>query len=34
VLALPMFPEITESQQTRVVGTISEYLSQKSRLAA
>lgn len=34
VLALPMFPEITESQQERAVGTISAYLRQKQRLAA
>jgi dTDP-4-amino-4,6-dideoxygalactose transaminase len=34
VLALPMFPEISESQQERAVGTISSYLRQRTRLAA
>ena len=34
VLALPMFPEITEAQQERAAGTISNYLRQRTRLAA
>jgi dTDP-4-amino-4,6-dideoxygalactose transaminase len=34
VLALPIFPEITDAQQDRVVGTISGYLRQRLRLAA
>ena len=34
VLALPMFPEITEAQQDRVVGTVAAYLRQRLRLAA
>ena len=34
VLALPMFPEITEAQQDRVVGAIAGYLRQRLRLAA
>ena len=34
VLALPMFPEITEAQQERVVGAIAGYLRQRLRLAA
>jgi dTDP-4-amino-4,6-dideoxygalactose transaminase len=34
VLALPIFPEITEAQQDRVVGTIAGYLRQRLRLAA
>jgi dTDP-4-amino-4,6-dideoxygalactose transaminase len=34
VLALPMFPEITEAQQERVVTTVAGYLRQRLRLAA
>ncbi|MBM3980261.1 MAG: DegT/DnrJ/EryC1/StrS family aminotransferase [Planctomycetes bacterium] len=34
VLALPMFPEITEQQQTRVVEVIGTYLRQSVRRAA
>lgn len=34
VLALPIFPEITEAQQDRVVTTIAGYLRQRLRLAA
>lgn len=34
VLALPIFPEITEAQQERVVTTIAGYLRQRLRLAA
>jgi dTDP-4-amino-4,6-dideoxygalactose transaminase len=34
VLALPMFPEITEAQQDRVVGVCASYLSQQLRRAA
>ena len=34
VLALPMFPEISESQQERGGGTLSSYLRQRTRLAA
>jgi dTDP-4-amino-4,6-dideoxygalactose transaminase len=34
VLALPMFPEITEAQQDRAVGAIAGYLRQRLRLAA
>src|SRR5439155_2049109 len=31
VLALPMFPEITEAQQDRVIGTCAVYLRQRLR---
>jgi dTDP-4-amino-4,6-dideoxygalactose transaminase len=34
VLALPMFPEITEAQQDRALSVISGYLNQRTRLAA
>jgi dTDP-4-amino-4,6-dideoxygalactose transaminase len=34
VLALPMFPEITEAQQRRVVDVCAAYLSQSLRKAA
>jgi dTDP-4-amino-4,6-dideoxygalactose transaminase len=34
VLALPMFPEITEAQQTRVIEVCAQYLSQSLRKAA
>ena len=34
VLALPVFPEITEAQQTRVIDVCGEYLSQSLRRAA
>jgi dTDP-4-amino-4,6-dideoxygalactose transaminase len=34
VLALPVFPEITEAQQTRVIDVCSAYLSQSLRRAA
>jgi dTDP-4-amino-4,6-dideoxygalactose transaminase len=34
VLALPMFPEITEAQQTRVIAVCAAYLSQSLRKAA
>jgi dTDP-4-amino-4,6-dideoxygalactose transaminase len=34
VLALPIFPEITEAQQDRAVGVIAGYLRQRLRLAA
>lgn len=34
VLAFPMFPEITEAQQARVVGSISTYLRKQVRRAA
>lgn len=34
VMALPMFPEITEAQQDRAVSTIAGYLRQRLRLAA
>ncbi|HXD86714.1 MAG TPA: DegT/DnrJ/EryC1/StrS family aminotransferase [Urbifossiella sp.] len=34
VLALPMFPEITEAQQDRAVGAIGAYLRQPQRRAA
>jgi dTDP-4-amino-4,6-dideoxygalactose transaminase len=34
VLALPMFPELTEQQQQRVVQACAAYLRQRSRLAA
>lgn len=34
VLALPMFPEITEAQQDRALGVIAGYLRQRTRLAA
>ena len=34
VLALPIFPEITEEQQDRVIGTCAAYLRQRLRLAA
>ncbi|MFO0930561.1 MAG: DegT/DnrJ/EryC1/StrS family aminotransferase [Gemmataceae bacterium] len=34
VLALPMFPEITEEQQARVVGSIASYLRKGMRRAA
>jgi dTDP-4-amino-4,6-dideoxygalactose transaminase len=34
VLALPIFPEITEAQQDRVVGAVAGYLRQRLRLAA
>jgi dTDP-4-amino-4,6-dideoxygalactose transaminase len=34
VLAMPMFPEITEAQQERVVSAIAGYLRQRLRLAA
>jgi dTDP-4-amino-4,6-dideoxygalactose transaminase len=34
VLALPMFPEITEAQQERAVGAIGAYLRQPQRRAA
>jgi dTDP-4-amino-4,6-dideoxygalactose transaminase len=34
VLALPIFPEITEAQQTRVIEVCAAYLSQSLRRAA
>ena len=34
VMALPMFPEITEAQQARAVSTIAGYLRQRMRLGA
>ena len=34
VLALPMFPEITDSQQDRAVSAVGSYLRQRLRLAA
>jgi dTDP-4-amino-4,6-dideoxygalactose transaminase len=34
VLALPMFPEITEAQQARVIETCARYLAQSLRKAA
>ncbi len=34
VLALPIFPEITEEQQARVIGTCASFLRQRSRMAA
>src|SRR5207302_10042429 len=34
VLALPMFPEITEEQQARVVGACASFVRQRSRMAA
>ncbi len=34
VLALPMFPEITEEQQARVINVCSSFLRQRSRMAA
>ncbi len=34
VLALPMFPEISEAQQVRAVDMIESYLHQRTRLAA
>ena len=34
VLALPMFPEISEEQQARVVGACTSFLRQRSRMAA
>jgi hypothetical protein len=33
-LALPIFPEITESQQDRAISVIAGYLRQRLRLAA
>jgi dTDP-4-amino-4,6-dideoxygalactose transaminase len=34
VLALPIFPEITETQQARVIQACNEYLTQSLRKAA
>jgi dTDP-4-amino-4,6-dideoxygalactose transaminase len=34
VLALPMFPEITETQQKRVIDVCAAYLSQTLRKVA
>jgi dTDP-4-amino-4,6-dideoxygalactose transaminase len=34
VLALPMFPEITEHQQQRVIGSCAAYFRQPMRRAA
>jgi dTDP-4-amino-4,6-dideoxygalactose transaminase len=34
VLALPMFPELTEEQQRRVVRACADFLRQRTRLAA
>ena len=34
VLALPMFPEITEAQQRRVIDSCAAYVRQQLRLAA